>query len=72
MLLMISPPVVKVVTRLIHLLGKKILGNMQQGNGPLTGGCERELRRDSAFSLGRGAGGRKRKLERGGERHRDV
>ncbi|XP_031426831.2 LOW QUALITY PROTEIN: patatin-like phospholipase domain-containing protein 7, partial [Clupea harengus] len=26
----------QVVTRLIHLLGKKILGNMQQGNGPLT------------------------------------
>ncbi|XP_056275971.1 patatin-like phospholipase domain-containing protein 7, partial [Pseudoliparis swirei] len=25
----------QVVTRLIHLLGKKILGNMQQGNGPL-------------------------------------
>ncbi|TNN44495.1 Patatin-like phospholipase domain-containing protein 7 [Liparis tanakae] len=25
----------QVVTRLIHLLGQKILGNMQQGNGPL-------------------------------------
>ncbi|XP_077457312.1 patatin-like phospholipase domain-containing protein 7 [Stigmatopora argus] len=27
----------QVVTRLIHLLGQKILGNMQQVNGPLTG-----------------------------------
>uniref|UniRef100_A0A671NQC0 lysophospholipase n=2 Tax=Sinocyclocheilus anshuiensis TaxID=1608454 RepID=A0A671NQC0_9TELE len=27
----------QVVTRLIHLLGKKILGNMQQVNGPLSG-----------------------------------
>uniref|UniRef100_A0A673XYJ6 lysophospholipase n=1 Tax=Salmo trutta TaxID=8032 RepID=A0A673XYJ6_SALTR len=27
----------QVVTRLIHLLGQKILGNMQQGNGPLAG-----------------------------------
>ncbi|XP_057176490.1 patatin-like phospholipase domain-containing protein 7 [Triplophysa rosa] len=26
----------QVVTRLIHLLGQKILGNMQQGNGPLS------------------------------------
>uniref|UniRef100_A0A671NPU9 lysophospholipase n=1 Tax=Sinocyclocheilus anshuiensis TaxID=1608454 RepID=A0A671NPU9_9TELE len=29
----------QVVTRLIHLLGKKILGNMQQVNGPLSGVC---------------------------------
>lgn len=27
----------QVVTRLIHLLGQKILGNMQQVNGPLVG-----------------------------------
>lgn len=27
----------QVVTRLIHLLGQKILGNMQQVNGPLAG-----------------------------------
>lgn len=27
----------QVVTRLIHLLGQKILGNMQQMNGPLAG-----------------------------------
>lgn len=27
----------QVVTRLIHLLGQKILGNMQQVNGPLGG-----------------------------------
>uniref|UniRef100_A0AAQ4PX27 lysophospholipase n=1 Tax=Gasterosteus aculeatus aculeatus TaxID=481459 RepID=A0AAQ4PX27_GASAC len=27
----------QVVTRLIHLLGQKILGNMQQGSGPLAG-----------------------------------
>lgn len=27
----------QVVTRLIHVLGQKILGNMQQVNGPLTG-----------------------------------
>lgn len=26
----------QVVTRLIHVLGQKILGNMQQVNGPLT------------------------------------
>ena len=29
----------QVVTRLIHLLGQKILGNMQQVNGPLAGVC---------------------------------
>lgn len=29
----------QVVTRLIHLLGQKILGNMQQVNGPLAGNC---------------------------------
>lgn len=29
----------QVVTRLIHLLGQKILGNMQQVNGPLAGKC---------------------------------
>lgn len=29
----------QVVTRLIHLLGQKILGNMQQVNGPLVGNC---------------------------------
>ncbi|KAI1900623.1 hypothetical protein AGOR_G00051830 [Albula goreensis] len=28
----------QVVTRLIHLLGQKILGNLQQGNGPLARG----------------------------------
>ncbi|CAM9586959.1 unnamed protein product [Lampetra fluviatilis] len=28
----------QVVTRLIHLLGQKILGNLQQGKGPLGGG----------------------------------
>jgi len=27
----------QVVTRLIHVLGQKILGNMQQVNGPLAG-----------------------------------
>lgn len=27
----------QVVTRLIHLLGQKILGNMQQVSGPLSG-----------------------------------
>ena len=60
MLLMISPPVVKVVTRLIHLLGKKILGNMQQGNGPLTGGCERESSEETVLLASEG--------ERGAER----
>ena len=29
----------QVVTRLIHLLGQKILGNMQQVDGPLAGVC---------------------------------
>lgn len=28
---------IQVVTRLIHLLGQKILGNMQQVSGPLSG-----------------------------------
>lgn len=28
---------VQVVTRLIHLLGQKILGNLQQGRGPFSG-----------------------------------
>ena len=27
----------QVVTRLIHLLGQKILGNLQQGQGPFAG-----------------------------------
>lgn len=33
------------VTRLIHLLGQKILGNLQQGRGPFSG-KGREIRRD--------------------------